>query len=398
MKRKWTRGEKLLWATPLLLIIAAGAALWGPDAARKQLGRPIVLETATGKELKEIALSRDGSMLAATGGHLGSTLVGSGKVQFWNARTLQPVAPWKLKGVSELDGGSSPAVANRALALSPDGKSVVLSRSENKPFTIETPLALFDIASGQPQWRHAGLNYVYNARFSPDGTIIGLTHRSNYIFLRASDGAFVSRWSSGNNFDDSPFAWYPDSNTVASVVAIADQSAQADEKMARELRYSYKVETRRVRDGRVIREWELGELDRVEGLDISPDGQSVSVITKTLQYGGTNLMLKDAKTGHTLWAFDASKQGKSATSGVRSARFSPRGDSVAAFYNTGKFDQPNFLLLLDAQTGNPTKTLTLNGNLMGWPTSENSNVLAWSPDSKRLYARGQDAVLVWDID
>ena len=36
-KRQWTRGEKWLWAAPLLLLIGAGAALFGPDIARRKI-------------------------------------------------------------------------------------------------------------------------------------------------------------------------------------------------------------------------------------------------------------------------------------------------------------------------------------------------------------------------
>ena len=39
-KRPWTRGEKLLWLAPLLLIVGAGAALWGPTVARRVKGLP----------------------------------------------------------------------------------------------------------------------------------------------------------------------------------------------------------------------------------------------------------------------------------------------------------------------------------------------------------------------
>ena len=31
MKQKWTRGEKLLWAAPLIFAVAAAVAAWGPQ-------------------------------------------------------------------------------------------------------------------------------------------------------------------------------------------------------------------------------------------------------------------------------------------------------------------------------------------------------------------------------
>jgi len=76
---------------------------------------------------------------------------------------------------------------------------------------------------------------------------------------------------------------------------------------------------------------------------------------------------------------------------LQDACFSPDGATVALLTSAGRQ-----VFLLDATTGRQKETLRI-------PASQESNsflphAIAFSPDGKRLFARGKSAVLVWDLE
>ncbi len=86
MKRRWTKNEKWLFGAPFLVGVFALAAQFGPELVRKRMGLPRELKTFPNYRLYYVAVSSDGSTLAASGkDDRGSQH--DETVLFWDART-----------------------------------------------------------------------------------------------------------------------------------------------------------------------------------------------------------------------------------------------------------------------------------------------------------------------
>ncbi len=219
MKRKWTRGEKWLWATPLIVLIAAGVAVWGPQVARKQLGLPERLLTTADSQVASIALSADGSTLAATTAESFAPKINGGQLYFWDARTLQPFRPWKSSAAFTINNPPAFRIENQGLILSPDAKSVGFARLDLMKTRKSTPYVFYNMKTGRARWKNNGFYLFPNALLSPDGSTIGLTSSvgksAEYRFLRVSDGTLVKRWAVRDFAEtESRFAWMPDGTSV----------------------------------------------------------------------------------------------------------------------------------------------------------------------------------------
>ena len=388
MKRQWTRGEKWLWAAPLIFLIGAAVAAWGPQVARRQLGLPIVLRTAPDVFVTSIALSSDGSTLAATTGQLSSRRTSGEQNYFWNARTLEPFSIWNA-GTS-VNGLFS-------LALSPDGKTV--SRSL---FTTAGPadFGLYDRATQRALWKSKGVFFSSPARFSPDGRKIATARLSQrkgrnskqreaeYLIMRVADGKVLTSWSVTNMSTESALIdWAPDGKTLACQAVVSAPKSQTNVLGIA----SYQTQIRRASDGVLLKSW----LSPPESsLEFSPDGQRLVAITfhqDLAKIGDTDYQVAmfDAANGRRIWRYGTGKYGIS--SFFSDAKFSPNGKDVATVnYSSGQ------LFLLDSQEGTLKHTLSLGGQKSD--IHYRPNALAFAPNGKRLYARGQNAVLVWDLD
>ena len=309
-KRQWTRGEKWLWAAPLIFLVGAGVAAWGPGVVRKQLGRPIVLETSPGNFLlRDIALSADGSILSTTGTAY-SPRQNGGLIYFWNARTLEPLPTWNLgSSVSHVDA------ANAALALSPDGDSVAYA-----PWTTLSSNArflLFDRSTKRIKWQLKGNFSQAQARFSPDGGAISVTRAlaggTNYLLLDVATGKALSEWANLKTpLYKSALAWAPDGKTVACV--------GGDH-----------IETRRVADGAKLHSWSSPPTSL---LNFSQDGKSLVTVThKDEDIPGKSrfeVFVINPFTGQREWSYeDKRDMGFGLASYVISdAQFSPNGKTL----------------------------------------------------------------------
>lgn len=286
---------------------------------------------------------------------------------------------------------------NSALALSPDGQWVSFAPNINQG----TPsLKLYERATQRLHWKVDGLpNYYHSfenstARFAPDGQSI-VTARSSKngsqaLVLRANDGQVLTQWQSSVGIETALFAWSPDGKTLACVSEIkAPVTAANPRGIARQ------IEIRSTQNGKLLRRWNSSPL---HSLDFSPDGRTLVAVT--YQYSDpvsrTNYQVAvlDAMTGRELWRYGASAGADKQRSpySFGDAKFSPDGKLVAALahYDNGG------LFFLNARTGALERTLSLGGQ--DSVRSNRPGDLAWAPDGKRLYARGQNAVLAWDLD
>ena len=388
MKRQWTRGEKLLWLAPLIFVAAAGVAVWGPTLARRSVGLPRQLETSPGIVLRSLALSEDGTLLAATGTAYSSPLTPlGGVIYFWDARTLAPLPNWNRgAGILSVD------TANAALALSPDAQSVAYapfaSAYSNPTFMV------FDRTKQQKKWGLNGDFSMARARFSPDGTRMGFTlgvagGGTRFLIARTSDGKVISQMPSAKTADyQARLAWAPDGKTVALLVANGRTPTNS----------KFDLQIRRAQDGKLVRSWPSPWLST---FGFSPGGKELLTLVAPSSNATPSspfimvVALVDASTGREKWRYadkSAAQNGGAPFFGfIVDARIAPDGKTVAAILSSTQR-----VVLLDARTGALKSTLVATQR-----TSTSFGLdsdLAWSPDSKRLYARGQNAVLVWDLD
>ncbi len=97
-------------------------------------------------------------------------------------------------------------------------------------------------------------------------------------------------------------------------------------------------------------------------------------------YRNVRFALVNSETGRELW---------SNNSNPMAMKFSPDGKMIAALL--GGVRQK--IALVDAADGTVKRTFQLD-HQSGYVR----NCLAWAPDGKRLFARGESAVLMWDLD
>lgn len=370
MKRAWTRGEKWLWAAPLLLGVAALATKFGPDAARRVLGWPQRWETAPGAYLTDLVASRNGEVLAATGpaNAKRSMTRESGTVYLWDARTSLPIAPFTPVRAS--DGHGLPTYG---LALSLDGKQIGFWHNSQD-------WRLYDIATQKPLWRFPAI--VSDAEFSPEGRLLAVSNSSNVFVLNSQNGRVQSSWARTKGLIAQDLAWSPDGKIVA------------------DLGYN-EVLLHRVSDGHLLR--------RIKNLctssvEFSPDGKQLLAtcsVQQLLKQPSDNSSLEewpkarclDSTTGAVVWEVKGKQFGANVLSSVDDfcdAIFSPDGHTVVVYQAMDRR-----LFLIDSATGQTKETKNFGQDAEA--ISSAPHALAFSPDGKRLFARGQNAVLVWDL-
>ena len=391
MKRRWARGEKLLWLAPLLFALAAFAALWAPQIMHRMRGLPDATLTVTGTPARTLLLtiSDDGATLVAVNPNYGVRPDNGAGLYFWDARMLHPDARWNLARNRALQGGTADTM-NAVFAIAPDAQSFAFSHQniggKSKPFL------LFDLTTDRVRWQLAGMTNVSYTRFSPDGKIVGLGTKAGadaieFLMVRVADGRVMSRWTVPNSRHLSGFArfvWTPDSQAV---ITRGFEPLVPGEKDLEKVRYP--LETRRVSDGHLVRSFPTRA---VAQLDASRDGKNLVAVTfSQLVPGGLQnfqVNVWDATTGRELWKWPTNFQNWSA---INDAEFSPDGTMVAVFIKSERKIQ-----LFDAQTGELQRTLALSKTDGGFGTND---ILVWAPDGKRLFVAGtSNEIFVWNLN
>ena len=383
--KRWTRAEKWLFGSPVLVGLFAAAMTMGPQIVRKEMGYPdFILKTAPGVGLSSLALSPDGTTLAATG--VGATIPQNGDIWIWDARTLGLRVHWPggslNRNISVASGIPSQMV------WSSNGKQLSFGR-ENEPFRG------YDVASRRVLWSWGRASCFDRMRLSPDGLLLFVPDRDKdkaayaplnaatgaaYALLDAATGKVQSRWRVRGFSDDPAVSFAPDGKTLASIGPRHGQSAKHWYLDGRH------IEIRRVSDGHllqtIVAPW-------TRTLEFSPDGSRLLAVGESEHNSGVGI------TGSKVVCFSVASKtplwtyGRTRGDFPEQAIWSPDGTSVAVAAGT------NRILLLDANTGAIKTTLRDPNSVHG---SSYSPRLAYSPDGKRLFARGKNAVLVWNLD
>lgn len=388
MKRKWTRGEKWLWAAPILVAVFGAGATWGPKLARKSLGLPRKLEIPKGRLLSHLALSPDGQTLAASGA-VSVAPYRSGEIYFWDAQTLKSRPTWPVDFSAPNAGSETGKVSQ--MAFSPDGKTLVFGR-------MLAPFRAVDLASRRVKWKFGRASSSDCVRFSPDGRFVCLPEdvpisramkiqkrpfTSAYTILDAQSGRKLGAWVVDPWRGDMNFS--PDRKTLASIGSQPDAPSE-QRWYGSEGR---KIEFRRVPDGKLI---STLAVPRTNALFFSPDGTRLLTVSEArhLPSGGTSfngqkVSCFDVVSKQLLWTYGGEKGDF-----CDAAAWSPDGKTVVIAQKAN-----NRMLLLDAQNGAIGRTLRMGEDSH---IIIDFNALAFAPDGKRLFARGKSAVLVWDLD
>ena len=377
-RRRWTKSEKWLLFAPLLVGVFAGAMNYAPKIFGKMRGNPdFVLKTAPGVTLTSIALSRDGASLVATG--FGATIPQNGDIWIWNARNLQLRARWP-GGPRNPNGGWASRMPSQ-MAWSLDGKRLMFGR-------MSEPFQSVDVASRRVLWSWGRASYEDEIRLSPDGRLLflpaparGNNEESAYALLDAATGKVRCRWSVRGFPGDPMVSFAPDGKTLASIGPRRGATKESWYVDGRD------IEIRRVSDGHLLQtiasQW-------TRAVEFSPD------CTRLLAFGESEQNPGAGITGSRVVCFSLASKTPLWTYGrvggdfPQQAIWSPDGKSVAVAAGT------NSVLLLDSDTGAIKTTLRDPKSAPQRPSSLSS--LIFSPDGKRLFARGKDAVLVWDLN
>ncbi len=377
MKRAWTRGEKWLWAAPLLFGVVALAAKFGPNAARRALGYPIELTATRANTLTSIALSQDGQVLVAGEQIIRPSKATKNIIHAWDGHAYRPLAhltrPYPA-GVGD--------DITRCVALSADAKYIVWIDANGR-------LTVAKRKTQQTLWTTgAAQGFIMDAAFSPDGRSLAVKSDRFQLF-EVQTGKQLKSWGPlpGESSDTMQFS--PSGRYFASSGGRLPfkQREKAPNAAGGE------IELRRVTDWKIERVLPLPNTDAIA---FSPDENTIIGIAQLLTpsafgYLGSRLRCFDLKTGKVKWELDSRHlKTNSASRFLCNACFSPDGATVAVLPARGRQ-----LFLLDASNGEIKQTLRI-------PVSQEANcflphALAFSPDGKRLLARGKNAVLVWDL-
>lgn len=338
--------------------------------------------TAPDTSIRSMALSGNGEVLAAAGSintRKGWKL-GSGTIYLWNARTAKPLTT--ITPVYTRDRkGFTHGFDIYALTLSPDAKQIGFTRAAQKLW------ALYDTATQNELWRFP--SFISDAEFSRDGRFIALSSDTHISIVNASDGRVRIQWKRNGSTKSHDLAWSHDGVMVASI-----GSYKANDS----------IEVHRVDNGKLVRRIKRAHIisgETTASVKFSPDGTRLVIAAFVGNYSSTDnfnlfapVQCYEVATGRLLWEVKAPAFGGVNGSHVAfcDAIFSPDGLTVAAyqFYDKGK------VFLLDSTTGAIKKTLQL-GRVEGSGYFVPPG-LAFSPDGKRLFARGKSAVGFWDLE
>jgi WD40 repeat protein len=337
-----------------------------------------------------ISLSGDGRVLVAGERLLFANKGTSNVTRFWDARTLQPLAPLVRPAVSapsfpgQMDRGTYVA------ALSPNAKTLVWS-------SLVSGYQAVDLTTQRPLWTtRCTLRQVSNgqmpggAAFSPDGQLLALrNHRRSVWIQKVKSGQYVAAWNTRFP-SEAEFEFSPRGRYFASPTGRPPWSGW--KKAPRQ--HGGAIELRRVSDWKIQR---VFPLSGIASIAFSPDEKSVLGVANLYaephdpKAPGSLIRCFDSATGQVKWQIDSRNSDIARRYRfLMDAAYSPDGRFVAVVSPGAE------LFLLNAANGQLHRTLR-------FPFSQVSNsgtphALAFSPDGKRLFARGSDAVLVWDLE
>jgi len=380
-RRRWTRAEKCLFVAPLLVGICALAMQYGPEVVRKKMGWPRELKTSASEMIYSLALSRDGRVLAAGTVQRPPYKSSVNLVYLWDARTLQPLPPFIRSPL--LVKGKSRDDSTVGVYLSPDGKRLMWN-------AFAFGLGSEDLTTRRLLWTKPTLTFQSSA--SPDGRYLCYGH---FSVVDGARGTPVASWSAGGWGADPESCFSSNSQWLSSTSGGPDflkwrQSPNAQ---------CGKIELRRVGEWKVVRTLDLPNTRQVA---FSPDTKLLLGVgvKYPVPFNGSNLGTRlrcfNVQTGRVIWERDKTSQLAASESDfdwsreVQDICFSPDGKQIAVALDA------RAPMLLNAHTGAVLKTLRSHSPQQS--PIYLSGALAFSPDGKRLFARGKNAVLVWDLD
>ncbi len=371
--KRWTSSEKWLFAAPLLVGVFAAAMSFGPDLARRKLGLPRELATSASERMLSLSLSQDGRVLAA--GTLQNRPYKSAvnTIHLWDARSLKSLSPITRPLTPNND-------ATYGVFLSPDGKQLTWN-------SFGVGISSFDLTNRRLVWTTRVTSLA--CAVSPDSRFV-VFQRAGFQVVDGRNGTLVTSWKIGPRSGDVQVRFSPDSKWLASS---AGKPKWGDWQKTPNARGG-EIEVRRVGDWKQMRTLSLPNASHFA---FSPDGTRLLGVAHVYQTPlgtgslGTRLRCFDAQTGRVLWEVDKTQEAAFSWSRkVQDVCFSADGKSIGV---TPYDEAPSILNALD---GKVVRTLRLPPSQQ--PNSSVSGGLAFSPDGKRLFARGKNAVLVWDLD
>lgn len=403
MKGKWTRGEKWLWAAPLLMLLGAVAVYFKErtPVLRVRLTQSFITERDT--QIRSMALSGNGEILAAAGsvngyvnGQKGWIYGKSGTIHLWNARTFEKLSP--IPPVYKRDKrGFVYGFDVYALAVSPDAKYIGFSR-------VGENWGLYDLASRQRLWRF--IQGVSDAEFSPDGKRIALSDSNQVFIVRSGDGHILTQWKRTDYANSPNITWSPDARLVAMIGASKSNNPieiyRCDNgTFVRRIQKRQNIKQKTLPgagEKQTPSEIAVEQHDTITSINFSPDGNRL-VAASTLGSFSSNVNNReyapircfDVATGKLVWQLTTADFGRAdaSTAAFCHARFSPDGHVVAAYQFLD-----SRVYLLDAKTGTILKSRRFGAG--GESTLFVPPGLLFSPDGSRIYVRGKDRVWFWD--
>ncbi len=368
-RRRWTKTEKWLLTTPVLVGVCFVPTLLGVVITRKnQSPEPSYFG---------IAGSTQGALLAASGV---TDVAGKSKgaLFFWDLKTRQEFSsPTSIRIV----GGSS----TDALSLSPDAKLMA--------YVVDgSQLRVADRKSGELLWEKIAYS-SYNrskTRFSPDGRRLLVTsvakEGTTYTLMGASNARKISSWTAPNlEAYDANCEFSPDGQTV---VSVGSPHYLPGEKAPAAMSVKPYGELHRCRDGKLLQElfitWPVAA-------SFSPDGRRV-VIVATPNYDPLHLTPDiatcfEVRTGRKIWSLQ--RQGAQDTRYFADLAFSPNGQSIALL----NVSSPQ-IIFLRADDGRISSTFPLKKQPLA---SYSADSLFW-PGANRLYVRNYNSISVCHLN
>jgi WD40 repeat protein len=417
---------KEIWAVEDAVLSAVFALAVSPDsktlAYTRADGSLVVVEAATGKEMRSWKHNLRGALqlaFAPDGGRLYGRGLTTQVAVAWDVATGKELQRLGQEPVRPGLGGPARAASTAAMALSSDGKLLVLAGAENR-------LQFFDVATGKEVGPGAGNSSPLVAlSFTADG---------KHVVARAGDGAF-HRWEAATGKEPAAppartlplLAVSPDGRWLATQgpagVVLVDTAtgketgtiAADGRDLAGNVLFAPDGNTLTVRfaQDNKIGLYDLpggklrhnlpvaaagntgggGRLQPGRGLlFFAADGKTLAGFADT-----TTLALWDTRTGKRVGAMKVT-----ATNALQSGAFSPDGRCVALDFADGS------VALLEVATGQDRLSLTTavpgagkkdrpvlpGGNRL--PPTEGSRV-AFTPDGRLLVQAGIDRLVhVWD--